>query len=133
MSSVPGCASLAHGRYQEIAITSEPPGAEVFIDRRPVGVTPLQLDVSRRHAHVLRFEKEGFAKQAVELKRRESAWLIADIAVAANPAAGQGLDDPSKWPLFVAQTLAIVLGIDLLTGAAFTLPSRVSATLQPVR
>jgi len=129
----PGCASVVHGRTQLIAITSEPSGADVFLDEQQVGVTPLQLDVSRRPPHVLRFEKEGFAAQNIALKRGTSALLIADVAYAANPMAAQGLDDPSQWPGLIVQALAFLIGIDYLTGAAFTLPAAINATLQRKR
>jgi hypothetical protein len=130
----PGCASLDHGGRQEVAVPSDPPGAEIFIENRHVGVTPAQLNLPRRKARlVVRFEKDGFAMEEVTLTRTLSAWLIADVAVVLNPMAGQGLSSLSLWALMVAESLAVVLGLDLLTGAAFKLPLAVRATLRPVQ
>jgi hypothetical protein len=57
---------------------------------------------------------------------------MADVALVLNPMAGQGLSSPSQWPLMVAEGLAMLLGLDFLTGAAFKLPPTVRATLRPV-
>ena len=108
-----------------MAVSSDPPGAHIFIENQYNGVTPAQLSLPRRKAHVVvRFEKEGFATEEVTLTRRLTAWLIADIAWAlTNPRAGQGL---------VAESLAVLLGLDFLTGGAFKLPPTIRATLRPV-
>jgi hypothetical protein len=130
----PGCASLAHGGRQDVAVSSDPPGAEIFIDNRHAGVTPAQVSLPRRKGRlVVRFEKEGFAMEEVALTRTLSAWLIADVALVLNPMAGQGLSSPSLWPLMVAENLAVLLGLDFLTGAAFRLPPAIRATLRPVQ
>lgn len=127
-----GCASLVHGRKQIVTVTSEPAGAEILIDGHQVAVTPAQLEFSRRRTNlVLRFEKPGFESQQIALKRGTSAWLVADVAAGLDPFACQGLNSPSRCPLAMAEGLAFFLGIDYLTGAAFTLPKAIHATLAP--
>ena len=42
-----GCASLHHGRTQELVVTSDPPGARIFAGDEPVGVTPDFVTVNR--------------------------------------------------------------------------------------
>jgi len=64
------CATIIHGRTQETAVTSEPPGAQVFIDKDLVGVTPTRILLNRRDSRVvLRFEKEGYVPENLALKR----------------------------------------------------------------
>ena len=43
-----GCATVMHGVRQTVSVTSEPPGAEVFIGGKRAGVTPLWLNLKRR-------------------------------------------------------------------------------------
>jgi hypothetical protein len=42
-----------------LKIVSSPPGAQVFIDGRPAGTTPLSLRL-KKETHRIRLEKEGF-------------------------------------------------------------------------
>jgi DNA repair exonuclease SbcCD ATPase subunit len=45
-----------------LAVDSEPPGAAVFINQRPVGVTPVVLKELRAGSSVLRLELEGYQR-----------------------------------------------------------------------
>ena len=129
-----GCATVAHGAWQDVAVTSEPPGADVFVNDQPVGTAPLTVSLKRRDNHiVLRFAKDGFADVRVPLNRTTSAMVAGDFAISFNPFAAQGLDSPSRWPLLISEALGITLGIDILTGAAYKLPARVRAILSPTR
>lgn len=126
------CATLAHGRYEIVSVTSEPPGAVIFFDGHQIGVTPTQLAFPRRRSDiVLQFERPGFETRRIALARGTSKWLIADGAYAANPLACQGLDSASQCPLLIGSALAFLFGIDYLTSAAFTLPKSVHARLSP--
>ena len=46
--STAGCATLFNGFSQRIEVTSEPPGAEVFVGGELAGTTPTEVVVSRR-------------------------------------------------------------------------------------
>ena len=48
MLSTAGCATLFNGFSQRIEVTSEPPGAEVFVGGELAGTTPTEVVVSRR-------------------------------------------------------------------------------------
>lgn len=131
--SVGGCATLAHGAMQQVTLTSEPPGANVFVDNRNVGVTPVRVEMKRRNAHItVRFEKAGYTTAALRVTRTISRWLAADVAVSLNPMAAQGLNSVSQWPAVAAQALGMTLGIDFLTGAAFAHPGVVHMVLVPI-
>jgi hypothetical protein len=43
-----------------IGIDSEPSGAAVFLDRRQVGVTPLELPEVRAGSHAIRIARDGY-------------------------------------------------------------------------
>jgi len=131
------CATMARGTgpTQVVVVTSTPSGAQVFVGSQAVGVTPVRLDLRRRDSHiVLRFEKEGFAPQRVPVTQSLSGWMAFDL-FPLNPYIAQGLNSqdqsPTRWQRAGALTLAF--GIDFLTGAAYTLPSVVTAVLTPIR
>jgi len=86
-----GCATIVNGRSQAVTVSSEPPGANVFVGSRLLGVTPVRLELKRREEHiVLRFEKDGFVGQEIPVKRSVSGWIAGNV-VGMNPLQCQGL------------------------------------------
>jgi hypothetical protein len=45
-----------------LAIDSDPPGAAVLVDRRPVGETPIAVPQSRAGSHVVWIERAGYLR-----------------------------------------------------------------------
>ena len=117
-----GCASMHHGRTQHVIVTSDPPGARIFAGDEPVGVTPDFVTVNRCGA-VLRLERNGFRTEEIRLPRSPSAWLAGSTMLAA----------PFFWTGSYALALALTVGIDIGTGAAWKFPERVEAVLDPER
>ncbi len=125
------CATVFHGRTQETTVASEPVGAQVFIGKELVGVTPARLILKRRESHlVLRFEKEGYQPGEVALKRSFSGWIAADIGLGAMQFANQGIASQSRRTSAAAGVTALTLGVDLVTGSAYELPTQVQMTLR---
>ena len=121
-----------NGRTQVVAVSSDPPGAEVIVDDEVVGVTPTFVDLPRRERNpALRFRKEGFATIDLPVRRSPSGWLWGDAGytVVTGLMAGQAIGG-RQWAHVFPQAAAFVFGIDLLTGAAFKLPRHVQATLE---
>lgn len=63
-----GCAA-----YQNVGIESDPPGAEIYLDGRLAGTTPLELRVSREAAHTVYLKKEGYRPELVVLDLHNAA------------------------------------------------------------
>ena len=116
-----GCASLHHGRRQHVIVTSEPPGARIFADDEPVGVTPDFVTVNRSGT-VLRLERNGYRTEEIRVPRAPSAWLAGSMVLAV-PFLVAG----SSWLVGAA----LILGVDLGTGAAWEFTDRVEAALEP--
>ncbi len=127
-----GCATLVHGTHQAVLIQSEPGGAVVSVDGRPVGQTPTTVRLSRRHRPQMTLTKDGYERADLRIDRRASRWLIADFAVALNPLQVQGWDSVNDWPQHIGASLATTVGVDLLTGGAFTFPPVVRVRLTPL-
>ena len=54
------CAALllsACAHYQNIGIESDPPGAQIYLDGKPAGTTPSQLQISRDAPHTVYLKK----------------------------------------------------------------------------
>jgi hypothetical protein len=58
--------------YQNVAIESDPPGAEIFLDGKSVGSTPQNLRVSREQAHTVYLKKEGYRPELVVLEKHDA-------------------------------------------------------------
>ncbi|MCY4027004.1 MAG: PEGA domain-containing protein [Acidobacteria bacterium] len=121
-----GCALMANSTTQSIDVTSTPPGAQVLIDGRAVGETPLRVELPRRRrSPVLRFEKEGYWSEAMPLRRSLSWHLLGNAYFAARPP--QDDYTPAMW----VGANVMVWGLDFATGGAFAFPSRVEAEMTP--
>ena len=76
--STAGCATLFNGFSQRIEVTSEPPGAEVFVGGELAGTTPTEVVVSRRDMeHEFRVVEESGNSEYKWVRSRmsEEAWL----------------------------------------------------------
>jgi hypothetical protein len=60
VSQLPGSAEETVHYVGSLAVESQPPGSVVFVDRQPVGKTPLQLRRPRAGPHVVRTERDGY-------------------------------------------------------------------------
>ena len=57
-----GCA-----QYQRVAVRSQPGDAEVWLDKRLVGHTPLELRLDRTQAHAVYVKRDGYRPQLIVL------------------------------------------------------------------
>ena len=76
-----GCATILTGKYQNIHVTSEPPGVKV---RSGTGVsitTPGSFDLARNQDHTLVAEYPGCESQQKELKHGLQGWFWGNILV----------------------------------------------------
>lgn len=72
---------LLSGNPSLMQVLSEPEGAEIFVDGKAVGTTPLDEAQLFPGQHFIRIEKQGFATWSTELRqgvppRKIKAWLV---------------------------------------------------------
>lgn len=80
------CATAINGTTQRVAVASDPPGAQVYVNDVPAGVTPAFVDVPRRDPDLeLRLEKEGYEPTVLALDRSRSGWLAGNLLFAGVP------------------------------------------------
>jgi hypothetical protein len=103
------CATIINGTSQSVSISSQPSGAQVFVDGVPMGATPVSPDLKRKDKHTVRIELEGYEPFEMRLNRGTSGWIAGNIIFG-------GL---------------IGLAVDAITGAMYKIsPDEVVATLE---
>ena len=123
------CATIFQGRTQTIKVTSDPSKAKVFVDGKQMSATPVEIVVKRKRIVTIRLEKEGYDPYEMSMKRRLCGWPFADLFMSSTMAMyrdARGLE--LLW------IYALPLGIDFLTGSAFTLlPSQIEVRLSGLK
>lgn len=76
--STSGCATIVHGRSQDVALASTPPGATVKIDGVQT-TTPGKVTLRRDQDYNATFEKEGYSTRQVKIEKEGSWWLLGNI------------------------------------------------------
>ena len=110
LSSVTGCATIVHGRHQDVAVTSSPSGARVSVGGKDQGTTPTRVPLERKKTGiVLRFEKEGFQPAELTLGRTTSGWIALDVLAGAGQFANQGLSSTGQQAGAAAMVAAVSL------------------------
>ena len=125
----PGCATLFSGTTQQVRVKSKPAGAQVFVNGKNIGQTPVTAVVSRWGFHRVRIELAGYEPYEVKLEKHFNnmaagnlyiggAWIVIDALTGAIfdqdvPTAERA--KLMKWlmptPLFASSPLLI--GVEL--------------------
>ncbi len=73
----PGCAAFFIKEHESIYVTSNPPGANVWVNGEKSGTAPLRLDIPRHGPRsVIRIEYPGYHPVEIRAKRRVPAGAI---------------------------------------------------------
>ncbi|MBI5648067.1 MAG: hypothetical protein HY962_14140 [Ignavibacteriae bacterium] len=100
----PGCATLLHGRYQDVDIVTIPDSAEVLINGIRAGYSPVKVPLRRDGDFTVEFRRTGWRDTSIVLEGSVSTLLLVNV-------------------LYGYIGAPIGVGIDFLTGAAYELPS----------
>ncbi|MGL1931186.1 MAG: PEGA domain-containing protein [Desulfotalea sp.] len=121
-----GCEAMVY--KQAVPITTNPMGAEVFIDGTPAGITPTSVQIARNSDHIVTLTKDGYKQEDVSVKR------VYDAESTLLSAIGKGV---SAGDFFGNTSMGIESGISSMssqkqTGEAYTLsPATISVRLLP--
>ncbi len=74
-----GCATLIQGSSESVRVESEPAGAQVEVDGRPVGETPTTVDLERDQDHRMRLHHAGHETHTVVLQKSRSLWASVNL------------------------------------------------------
>ena len=135
-----GCATVHHGRHQEIMVVSDPAGATVDVrcgKPQPAAVTPVTVRLPRRVDQCsLTLTQPGSRSETVVFDSIPSGWLWGNFG---GPTAGgaigatRGSDQAFVDFLVGAFVGGVGFAVDALTGAMWQLePARVDRKLTPI-
>lgn len=103
------CATVTQGTPQNVGVSSTPSGADVFIDGKYVGKTPLRISLSRSSPHSVRVELPGYEPYIAEFSRTANAMTAGNLVIGGP----------------------LGFGIDCLSGAVYQLtPTQIHAHLR---
>ncbi|HEY0476278.1 MAG TPA: PEGA domain-containing protein [Kofleriaceae bacterium] len=70
------------GGPDRIPVTTNPPGATVFVDNMPVGQTPTMITLDRgRNSGIIRIELPGFAPVMIARDKTINGWFWVNIVL----------------------------------------------------
>ncbi len=75
------CASYVSGTQQGINVFSNPKGADVTVDGRFVGKTPLTARVKRKRKHQIKITKEGYVEDSRVTKKGFNWWFAGNVLI----------------------------------------------------
>lgn len=75
-----GCATMVAGGPDRVAVSTIPSGAAVFVDNKPVGQTPVVVQLDRRHDNgEFRLELAGFQSIRVTRAKGFNGWFMGNV------------------------------------------------------
>jgi len=78
--SVTGCATLFKQKSRTVHFSSDPNGANIFINGNRMGKTPLPLNLSNKHAVTVVFKKDGYEDKTYIINTKTgTGWVVLDI------------------------------------------------------
>lgn len=84
--STTGCAAVFRGSKQEVKLEAAPEKADVRVEGKFQGSTPVTLNLDRQHDQNLSIVKDGYREQQVYLRKRaDTGWFVWDIATCVVP------------------------------------------------
>jgi len=77
--STSGCATIMHGKSQDVGVSSTPTNAKVTLDNTPGGNTPMIAKLSRGANHIVKIELPGYQTFEATLTKKVSGWVWGNI------------------------------------------------------
>ncbi|MCK4665268.1 PEGA domain-containing protein [Candidatus Dependentiae bacterium] len=74
------CATILKGTSQNIYIKSEPEQAEVYVNYKLIGETPITLNLDYKNEYWIDIKKEGYQTYHIKMNKKfQFGWLIIDL------------------------------------------------------
>ena len=80
VATLPSCATLFGPKKHPLAVSSDPHGAEVYVNGFKMGKTPIELNLKADKSYTIEFRKEGFESVTRVVNTKVGAgWIVLDI------------------------------------------------------
>lgn len=77
---ISGCATIMEGKTQSVTFNSVPSGADVYLNGRHLGTTPLSITIDKpKENGQLKFSKKGYKDIEIVANKKMSSWLLGNI------------------------------------------------------
>ncbi len=77
---VSGCATIMEGKQQSVTFNSIPSGADVYLNGKHLGKTPLNITIDKpKENGNLKFSKDGYKTLEMTVNKKMSSWLLGNI------------------------------------------------------
>jgi hypothetical protein len=77
---ISGCATLFAPKTQPLILSSDPGGAEIYLNGFKMGITPLELELKADKSYTIEFRKEGYQSITRVVNTKVGAgWVILDV------------------------------------------------------
>lgn len=77
---IAGCATIMEGKTQKVTFNSVPSGADVYLNGKHLGKTPLTVTLDKpKEDGQLKFSKEGYKDIEIVASKKMSSWLLGNI------------------------------------------------------
>jgi hypothetical protein len=81
-----GCATVFHGSHERMSVDSDPRGAEVYINDKYSGDTPLRIKLWSGAIYRIEFRKEGYRPKVVNISNHIGVgWIVLDVITGLVP------------------------------------------------
>jgi len=78
--AVNGCATIFHGSTDKIDFSSDPSGAQVYVNGQLMGTAPLEIKLESKHSYNIEFRKEGYQNRTVVVNNSVGGgWIVLDV------------------------------------------------------
>lgn len=81
-----GCATLFKGTSNNVDFSSQPPGADVYVNGTLRGKTPVELKLVSKETYTIEFRKEGYHPVTRTITNKVGAgWIVLDVITGLVP------------------------------------------------
>jgi hypothetical protein len=115
--TLPGCATVIHGKNQTVEIMSSPHGADVLVDGQPRGTTPLKTELRRGQPHVDQIQKPGYLTETTMTTTKLNATPILNVVLGGVPGMAVDLATGSATDV-VPETVGVQLAPEVTPPSA---------------
>lgn len=78
------CATIISGQKQMVSFSSQPSGAEIRIDGKTIGTTPITTNI-KRTSKTVNFHKDGHTNSNYRFNKKFNGWYIGNILLGGLP------------------------------------------------
>jgi len=87
-----GCATLSGAGKKDVTISSDPSGAEVYLNGEKIGVTPIEHTINPRKIPNLTIKLEGYKTASYSFKTVHNTKVRRNVALGPLYFIGEGID-----------------------------------------